>query len=129
MRVTEELLQKMKGSSSNFSDGIILPDGDYRLIEKGGHLSTLIKLLPYSEDEIWKSVPEGDSVLFWLIEKTGCVLTDYNSTIGMAMTPAQKQVFDALVSHGFLSKEYFDLTNQRKRVREENLTAESTDKS
>lgn len=118
MRVTEELLQEMKERNNNFSDGIILPDGDYRLIEKGGHLSTLMRLLSYSEDEIWKMVPEEDSVLFWLIEKTGCVLTDYNSTIGMTMTPAQKEVFDALVSHGFITKEYFDLTNQRRKMRE-----------
>ena len=127
MRVTEEVLQEMKDNDKNFSDGVILPDGDYRLIGKGGHLKMLMGLLPYSEKEIWKMVPEDDSALFWLIEKTGCVLTDYNSTVGMTMTPAQKEVFDVLVSYGFISEEYFDLTRQRKKIHEkeqkENETA------
>lgn len=85
MKVTEELLNKMK-QDSNFSDGIIMPDGDYRLIQDGGHMEALMGLLPYTSDEIFKMVPQDDSPLFWLIEKTGCVITDYNSTVGMDMT-------------------------------------------
>ena len=109
MKVTEELL-KRADQIPNFSDGIIMPDGDYRLLENGGHLQTMMALLPYTEKEIWKMIPENDSALFWMIEKTGCVLTDYNSTVGMAMTPEQKRVFDALVKHGVISAEYFDIT-------------------
>lgn len=116
MKVTEEVLQNAE-KIQNFSDGVIMPDGDYRLIGENGHLQTLMALLPYSEKEIWKMIPENDSALFWLIEKTGCVLTDYNSTVGMAMTPEQKEVFDALVKHGFISEEYFDITKQREKVR------------
>ena len=116
MKVTEEVLQNAE-KIQNFSDGVIMPDGDYRLIGENGHLGTLMALLPYSEKEIWKMIPENDSALFWLIEKTGCVLTDYNSTVGMAMTPEQKEVFDALVKHGFISEEYFDITKQREKVR------------
>lgn len=93
MKVTEELLQKAD-QIQNFSDGIIMPDGDYRLIEENGHLQTMMALLPYPEKEIWKMIPENDSALFWMIERTGCVLTDYNSTVGMAMTPEQKEIFD-----------------------------------
>ena len=89
MKVTEELLQKAD-QIQNFSDGIIMPDGDYRLIEENGHL-----------------------------QRTGCVLTDYNSTVGMAMTPEQKEVFDALVKHGIISPEYFDITKQRQKMREQ----------
>ena len=117
MRVTEELLQGIS-KDSNFSDGVILPDGDYRLIEEGGHQSTLMELLPYTEDEIFRMVPEDDSQLFWLVEKTGCVLTDYNSSVGMHMTPAQRQVFKLLVDHGFISNEYCDLSKQREKVHE-----------
>lgn len=116
MKVTEEVLQNAE-KIQNFSDGVIMPDGDYRLIGENGHLQTLMALLPYPEKEVWKMIPENDSALFWLIEKTGCVLTDYNSTVGMAMTPEQKEVFDALVKHGFLSEEYFDITKQREKVR------------
>ena len=54
-----------------------------------------------------------------MIERTGCVLTDYNSTVGMAMTPEQKEVFDALVKHGIISPEYFDITKQRQKMREQ----------
>ena len=64
-------------------------------------------------------IPENDSPLFWMIEKTGCVLTDYNSTVGMAMTPAQKEVFDALVKHEIISPEYFDITRQREKMKNE----------
>ena len=53
MKVTEELLQKAD-QIQNFSDGIIMPDGDYRLIEENGHLQTMMALLPYPEKEIWK---------------------------------------------------------------------------
>lgn len=123
MKITEELLLEVKDKEENFSDGVILPDGDYRLIGKGGHLKTLMEMLPYSEKEIWKMVPEDDSALFWLIEKTGCVLTDYNSTVGMTMTAAQKEVFDALVRHGFITEEYFDLTRQREKMRQKEKEA------
>ena len=54
-----------------------------------------------------------------MIERTGCVLTDYNSTVGMAMTPEQKEVFDALVKHGIISPEYFYITKQRQKMREQ----------
>ena len=111
----------------NFSDGVIMPDGDYRLINEDGHLQTLMSLLPYPEKEIWKMIPENDSALFWLIEKTGCVLTDYNSTVGMAMTPEQKEVFDLLVKHGIVSEEYFDITKQRQKIHGEILNQRNID--
>lgn len=117
VKITEELLQKAD-QIPNFSDGVIMPDGDYRLIEEKGHLQTMMALLPYPEKEIWKMIPENDSALFWMIEKTGCVLTDYNSTVGMAMTQSQKEVFDALVAHGIVSPEYFDITRQRQKMRD-----------
>ena len=117
MKITEELLREMEGKDNNFSDGIILPDGDYRLIGKGGHLHALMSLLPYPEKEIWQMVPQDDSALFWLIEKTGCVLTDYNNTIGMKMTPQQQEVFEAMKRHGFLTEDYYDLTRQRAKFR------------
>lgn len=120
VKVTEELLQKA-GQIPNFSDGIIMPDGDYRLLEENGHLQAMMALLPYSKDEIWKMIPENDSPLFWMIEKTGCVLTDYNSTVGMTMTPEQKAVFDGLVEHGIISPEYFDITKQRQKIRDEKI--------
>lgn len=60
-------------------------------------------LLPYTENEIWKMIPEDDSALFWLVEKTGCVLTDVNSAIGMKMTPAQQKPYEALSSRGIVS--------------------------
>ena len=52
VKITEELLQKAD-QIPNFSDGVIMPDGDYRLIEEKGHLQTMMALLPYPEKEIW----------------------------------------------------------------------------
>ena len=123
MKITEELLNEMKIKDENFSDGLIKPDGDYIRIPKG-HLHGMMELLPWTEDEIWKMIPEGDSPLFWLVEKTGCVLTDYNNSIGMKMTPAQQQVFDAMRAHGFLTDDYYDLTKQREKARREQMDKE-----
>lgn len=123
MRITETLLTEMKEKNHNFSDGVIMPDGEYHLIEGAGHLEVLMKILQArwscTEDEIWKMIPENDSTLFWLIENTGCVVTDYNSTVGMAMTQEQKKVYDSLVAYGFLTDQYCDLTKQRQRVHKE----------
>lgn len=123
VKITEEILRDIDKEKSNFSDGIIMPDGDYRLLDNG-HLHTLMKVMQekfedkLTEDDIWKMIPEGDSPLFWLVEKTGCVLTDYNSTVGMHMTPAQEEVFKAFVSHGIVTEQYFDLARQREKARE-----------
>ena len=116
MKLTEELLKEMEKKKELYGDGIIMPDGDYRLIQDG-HLKTLMALLPYTENEIWKMIPEDDSALFWLVEKTSCVLTDVNSTIGMKMTPAQQKTYEALSSRGIVSDEYYDLTRQREKVK------------
>lgn len=116
MKITDEFLSEVGEKQENFSDGIIMPDGDYRLLREG-HLQTLMDLLPEPDNEIWKMIPDDDSPLFWMVEKTGCVLTDYNNTLGMQMTPEQKEVFDALVRHKIITPEYFDLTKQREMVR------------
>ena len=123
MKLTEELLKEMEKKKELYGDGIIMPDGDYRLIQDG-HLKTLMALLPYTENEIWKMIPDDDSALFWLVEKTGCVLTDVNSTIGMKMTPAQQKTYEALSSRGIISDEYYDLTKQREKVKAAGLTPE-----
>ena len=131
MKITEELLEKMKVEDENFSDGLILPDGVYIRIPKG-HLHGMMALLPWTEDEIWKMIPENDSPLFWLIEKTGCVLTDYNNSIGMKMTVAQQKVFDAMRKHGILTDDYYDLTKQREKARkerEQNIRVEDNGKN
>lgn len=116
MKITEELLNEMKIKDENFSDGLIKPDGDYVRIPRG-HLHGMMELLPWTENEIWKMIPDDDSALFWLVEKTGCVLTDVNSTIGMKMTPAQQKTYEALSSRGIVSNEYYDLTRQREKAR------------
>ena len=116
MKITEELLNEMKIKDENFSDGLIKPDGDYIRIPRG-HLHGMMELLPWTENEIWKMIPDDDSALFWLVEKTGCVLTDVNSTIGMKMTPAQQKTYEALSSRGIVSDEYYDLTRQREKVK------------
>lgn len=55
MKLTEKLLQKMEQKKELYGV-IIMPDGDYRLIQDG-HLKTLMSLLPYTENEIWKMNP------------------------------------------------------------------------
>lgn len=112
MKLTQELINSYGEKKERLSDGVILPDGDYILLEKG-HLQTLMDMLPEPDNEIWKMIPEDDSALFWMVEKTGCVLTDYNTTIGMKMTLQQQEVFDLLVNNQIIGPEYSDLTKQR----------------
>lgn len=114
MRLTEELLVEMENNKILYSDGFIKPDGEYLLI-KGSHLHSLMTLLPDTEQEIWKMIPDDDSALFWLIEKTQCVITDYNSSVGMKKTPEQEEVFSALVSHHIITDKYFDISEERKK--------------
>lgn len=116
MKLEEQLLPKMKADPVKYSDGIIKPDGDYILLEQG-HLHTLMNLLPGPEGEIWDQIPQNDSPLFWMIEQTGCVITDYNSSVGMTMTPEQEKSFRFLVQNGIITDKYFDITSERQRRR------------
>lgn len=124
MKLTEELLKEMEKKKELYGDGIIMPDGDYRLIQDG-HLKTLMALLPYTENEIWKMIPEDDSALFWLVEKTGCVLTDVNSGHWNENAPAQQKTYEALSSRGIVSDEYYDLTRQREKARAQHATKQN----
>ena len=90
MKITEELLNEMKIKDENFSDGLIKPDGDYVRIPRG-HLHGMMELLPWTENEIWKMIPDDDS---------------------------QQTVFDMMRKHGVLTDDYYDLTKQREKVRE-----------
>lgn len=97
--------------------GVILPDGDY-VLTKGSHLQTLLILTGKTEGQMWEMVPKEDSALFWMIAYTGCVITDVNSSVGLAMTDAQKKVYDELVLHGVIADKYYDITNERKKAAE-----------
>lgn len=112
MKITQEVIDSYGDKKDKLSDGVIMPDGDYKILEKG-HLQTLMDMLPESDNELWKMVPEGDSALFFMVERTGCVLTDDNNSIGMKMTPQQQEVFDLLVNNRIIQWEYSDLTRQR----------------
>ena len=56
MKLTEELLQKMEQKKELYGDGIIMPDGDYRL-SQDGHLKTLMSLLPGMQHWQEQSLP------------------------------------------------------------------------
>ena len=45
----QESLDYIEQKKELYGDGIIMPDGDYRLIQDG-HLKTLMSLLPYTEN-------------------------------------------------------------------------------
>ena len=59
MKLTEELLNKMEQKKELYGDGIIMPDGDYRLIQDG-HLKTLMSLLPYTEND--------ENQIIWMLD-------------------------------------------------------------
>ena len=119
MKVNEKFFEKVKNEGGNCAEGVILPDGEYELTD-GSHLRTLIRLAGIPEEQLWEMIPKDDSALFWLIDYTGCVITDLNSSVGLAMTGAQKEVYDALVFHGIIHDKYYDITNERKKAAESN---------
>ena len=119
MNVNEEFFEKMKQEGVDCAAGVILPDGEYELT-KESHLQTLIGITGIPEKQLWEMIPKEDSALFWLIAYTGCVITDANSSVGLAMTDAQKTVYDALISHGIIQDKYYDISNERIKAAEKN---------
>lgn len=115
MTVDEDFFAKAEKSRKNYASGIIMPDGGYELT-KTGHLAMLLELMPMPKEQVWEQIPKNDSPLFWLIEHTGCVITDENSTVGLKMTAAQQQTYRALVEHGIIADKFFDLTKERLRA-------------
>lgn len=115
MVIDERFLSGLGEERRKYASGVILPDGDYRLTETG-HLHALMELLPFTVNEIWEKIPKDDSPLFWLIEHTGCVITDENSTVGMSMTPEQAVTYRHLVAYNVIADKYFDLTEERKKA-------------
>ncbi len=115
MVVNEAFFENAGKDGKNYAAGVILPDGTYQLT-KAGHLHLLLELMGMPAEQVWERIPREDSPLFWLIEHTGCVITDENSTVGMAMTPEQERTYRALVDHGLIADKYFDLTNERKKA-------------
>ncbi len=103
---------------ADYAAGVILPDGEYVLTDN--HLETLLELSGQPKELLWDMIPKEDSALFWMIAYTGCVITDYNSSVGMEMTKQQEKTFRAMVNHGVLLDKYYDITNERKKVAEEN---------
>lgn len=99
--------------SGEYSAGVILPDGEYILTEN--HLQTLMELVDKPKEEVWEMIPKEDSPLFWMIDYTGCVITDRESCVGLTMNEAQQKTYHALVSHGVLTDKFYDITNERKK--------------
>lgn len=114
MILTEELFSQMKESGKDYSGGVIKPDGEY-ILTTDGHLKTLMNQMNLTEAELFHQVPENDSAMFWLIEHTGCVTTDFYSSVGMEMTPQQQKTYRALVEHGIIDDKYYDISASRKK--------------
>ena len=115
MIIDEKFFAGLGEDRRKYASGVILPDGSYRLTQ-AGHLHTLMDIMAMSANEIWEKIPKNDSPLFWLIEHTGCVITDENSTVGLAMTPEQEATYRRLVAHDIIADKYFDLTGERKKA-------------
>ena len=115
MVVDRTFFAKLKEHGKKYASGIILPDGSYELT-KTRHLDMLLEQMPLPREKVWEQIPKQDSPLFWLIEHTGCVITDDNSTVGMKMTPAQERTYRALTEHGVIADKYYDLTEERKKA-------------
>lgn len=106
-------IEQEKKASGAYSAGIILPNGEYLLTEN--HLQTLIELANQPKEEVWEMIPKEDSPLFFMIAYTGCVITDYEACVGLAMNEQQKKTYQTLVDSGVLQDKYYDITNERKK--------------
>lgn len=108
-------LETEKKERGEYAAGVILPDGEYLLTEN--HLQTLIELAGQPKEEVWEMIPKEDSPLFWMIDYTGCVITDREACVGLAMNESQQKTYQALVEHGVLADKFYDITNERKKCK------------
>ena len=113
MKIKDESFKMILQAGAEYCDGVIMPDGEYLLTDN--HLNTLVSLTGKTKETVWNMIPSEDSALFWLIAYTGCVVTDYNASVGIQMTKEQKQVYDALVEHGVILDKYYDISKERRQ--------------
>jgi hypothetical protein len=118
MTLDENFFNQMEENPGNYAAGVILPNGQY-ILTKDGHLHTLLHLTKMPESEVWEMIPKTDSPLFWLIDYTGCVITDDYSSVGEEMTEPQEETYRALVEHGVIQDKYYNISRERKRRAQE----------
>lgn len=112
--IDESFLKKLtieKKESGEYASGVILPDGEYILTDN--HLQTLMALADKPREEVWEMIPREDSPLFFMLQYTGCVITDRESSVGLVMNAAQQRTYQMLVAYGVLTDKYYDITNER----------------
>lgn len=114
MIIDEAFLKELtteKIESGEYASGIILPDGTYILTDN--HLQSLMELTAKPREEIWDMIPKEDSPLFFMLQYTGCVITDREACVGLVMNAAQQRTYQTLVACGVLTDKYYDITNER----------------
>lgn len=112
--IDESFLKELtieKKESGEYASGVILPDGEYILTDN--HLQTLMALADKPREEVWEMIPREDSPLFFMLQYTGCVITDRESSVGLVMNAAQQRTYQMLVAYGVLTDKYYDITNER----------------
>lgn len=96
----QDFIKKYETKPSGYCPCIIDMQGEvYECPE--GHLNTLFALDP--EHYTLSEVPADMSPLFYMIQKTGAVVVDYEGQIyNDHMTPPQQQALNRLYQHGLI---------------------------
>lgn len=99
MILTESVLNEMKKTFINYCEGIITPDGDFR-IAKNGHINELILATGENYDVIFQKMPINAAPLFWLCMYTNSLVVNYDYTLcTVNITSEQKKAYKSLVKH------------------------------
>lgn len=99
----------------HYTEGVILPDGQYLPME-GNHLETLLKISKLTKEEAWEKVREGESLLFWLIAYTGCAITDLNCSVGVDLTEKQSNTYRKLVEKGTITDKFYNISSRKEKL-------------
>lgn len=110
MRLTESIIKRMEKEYINYCEGIITPDGDFR-IARYGHINELILVTGETNDEIYAKMPVTAGPLSWLCMYTNCVIVNYdNSFCSENITREQKKAYRLLVEHRIIKDNLITIT-------------------
>lgn len=98
-------------TDDRYAEGVILPDGKYIPL-KENHLETLLEISHLTKEDVFGKVKEGESILFWLIAYTGCVITDLNCCVGTDMTARQEKTYRQLVEEGVITDKLYNISSK-----------------
>lgn len=99
MYLTESVLNEMEKTFINYCEGIITPDGDFRIAQYG-HVNEMILVTGETYDVIMEKMPIDAAPICWLCMYTNSLVVNYDYTLcSENITSEQKKAYKSLVKH------------------------------